>query len=171
MRTALWRSTKGILDLAPARTTLFKHQPGIRFVRSYASISAAECQFGQPVHETHPHLLGPGELTPGITAQEYANRRTELAKQLPVNGIAIIAAADTFFRSGSVFYEFHQDPDFLYLTGFNEPEALAVISKDASGTDHNFHLYVREKDAQAEQWDGARSGTQAAKDVQCRRNR
>ena len=165
MRTALWRSTKGILDLAPARTTLVKHQPGIPFVRSYASISAAECQFGQPVHETHPHLLGPGELTPGITAQEYANRRTELAKQLPVNGIAIIAAADTVFRSGSVFYEFHQDPDFLYLTGFNEPEALAVISKDASGTDHNFHLYVREKDAQAEQWDGARSGTQAAKDI------
>jgi hypothetical protein len=29
--------------------------------RTYASVSAAELQFGQPIHETHPHLLGPGE--------------------------------------------------------------------------------------------------------------
>ncbi|RMZ84550.1 hypothetical protein DV737_g1228, partial [Chaetothyriales sp. CBS 132003] len=119
-----------------------------------------------PVHETHPHLLQPGHLTPGISAQEYADRRTALAKQLPHHdAVAIVAAADTLFRSGSVFYEFHQDPDFLYLTGFNEPDALAVIGKDASGTDHIFHLYVREKDSSAEQWAGARSGTQAAKDV------
>lgn len=29
--------------------------------RTYASVSAAQLQFGQPLHETHPHLLGPGE--------------------------------------------------------------------------------------------------------------
>ena len=63
-----------------------------------------------------------------------------------------------------MFYEFHQDPDFFYLTGFNEPDALAVIAKGNGG--HNtFHLYVREKDPKAEIWDGARSGTQAALDV------
>lgn len=36
---------------------------------------------------------------------------------------------------------------------------------DGSGDNHVFHLYVREKDAKAELWDGARSGTQAAQDV------
>jgi intermediate cleaving peptidase 55 len=138
--------------------------------RTYATataitINAADLTFGQPVHETHPHLLGPGELTPGISAQEYADRRTALAKKLPIGAIAIVAAADTHFRSGSVFDQFHQDPDFLYLTGFLEPEALAVIGKDSTGTDHIFHLYVREKDTKAERWDGARSGTQAALDV------
>jgi len=138
-----------------------------RRTRAYNSLSvnAAELSFGQPVHETHPHLLQPGELTPGITAQEYADRRTRLAAQLPEKAIAIVAASDIVFRSGSVFYEFHQDPDFLYLTGFNEPEAVAIIGKDASGTDHTFHLHVREKDPKAEIWDGARSGTQAARDV------
>ncbi|KIW16310.1 hypothetical protein PV08_06361 [Exophiala spinifera] len=138
-------------------------------LRSYNSasgiVSAADLSFGQPVHETHPHVLQPGELTPGITAQEYADRRTRLAAKLPDNAIAIVAASDVEFRSGSVFYEFHQDPDFFYLTGFNEPEALAVIGKDSTGTDHTFHLYVREKDPKAEIWDGARSGTQAARDV------
>ncbi|KAG9237029.1 xaa-Pro aminopeptidase-like protein [Amylocarpus encephaloides] len=133
--------------------------------RAYASISAAELQFGQPVHETHPHLLGAGEITPGITAQEYSDRRSKLASSLPGNGIAILAASDTKYRSGAVFYEFHQDPNFLYLTGFNEPEAVAVIQKLGSTADYNFHLFLRPKDAHAELWDGARSGEQAALDV------
>lgn len=56
-------------------------------------------------------------MTPGITAQEYYDRRANLAKALPPNSIAILAASDVKFRSGAVFYKFHQDSDFLYLTG------------------------------------------------------
>jgi len=133
--------------------------------KSFSSVHAGDLAFGQPLYETHPHLLSPGELTPGITAQEYADRRTRLAQKLPAGAVAIVAAADVIQRTGSCFYEFHQDPDFLYFTGFNEPEALAVIGKDTSGQDHTFHLYVREKDPKAELWEGARSGTQAAVDV------
>ncbi|KAL9127276.1 MAG: hypothetical protein Q9217_003811 [Psora testacea] len=156
------------------------HQYPVR-TRPYASISAVNLQFGQPLHETHPHLLRPGELTPGITALEYAQRRSRLAEKLPHGAIAIIAAADVKYRSGAVFYPFHQDSNFFYLTGticyslaltiaeqipgFNEPDALAVIGKSSTGIDHAFHLYVREKDPKAEQWDGVRSGTQAAVDV------
>ncbi|KIW45505.1 uncharacterized protein PV06_03891 [Exophiala oligosperma] len=167
MRRTLWKSlhcTNNVLNLSQPIQRLPRTS-----LRSYNSVSgivnAADLSFGQPVHETHPHILQPGELTPGISAQEYADRRTKLAAKLPDNAIAIVAASDIHFRSGSVFYEFHQDPDFFYLTGFNEPEALAVIGKDSTGTDHTFHLYVREKDAKAEIWDGARSGTQAARDV------
>ncbi|KAL3422028.1 metallopeptidase family M24 [Phlyctema vagabunda] len=134
--------------------------------RQYATVSAAEIQFGQPVHETHPHLLRAGEITPGISAQEYADRRSRLAAELADNGIAIIVASDTKWRSGAVFYEFHQDPNFLYLTGFNEPEAVAVIRKTGpSPEEYIFHLFLRPKDPKAEQWDGARSGEQAALDV------
>lgn len=56
-------------------------------------------------------------MTPGITAQEYYDRRVKLARSLPDNSIAILAAADLKYRSGAVFYKFHQDSDFLYLTG------------------------------------------------------
>jgi intermediate cleaving peptidase 55 len=62
-----------------------------------------------------------------------------------------------------VFYEFHQESNFFHLTGFNEPEAVAVIQRD--GADYKFHLFLRPKDPKAEQWDGARSGEQAALDV------
>ena len=164
MRAVSWRAITSIARPA-TRVSNIRIPPRHVVRRPYSSVNAADLSFGQPVHETHPHILGPGELTPGITAQEYAARRTALAKQLPKDAIAVVAASDTVWRSGSVFYEFHQDPDFLYLTGFNEPEALAIIGKDSTGDDHTFHLYVREKDASAEQWDGARSGTQAAKDV------
>ena len=39
------------------------------------------------------------------------------------------------------------------------------IGKTADNNDHVFHLFVRPKDPKAEQWEGARSGTQAAVDV------
>lgn len=70
------------------------------------------------------------------------------------------------WRSGAVFYPFRQDSNFLYLTGFNEPESLAVIHKtgDQRG-DFVFHLLVRPKDPAAEQWNGPWSGVQAAEDV------
>jgi intermediate cleaving peptidase 55 len=104
-------------------------------------------------------------VTPGITAQEYSDRRERLAASLPDNGIAILASAEMKWRSGAVFYEFHQDSNFYYLTGFNEPEAVAVIRRVGSSSDYIFHLFLRPKDAKSEQWDGARSGEQAAMDV------
>ncbi|KAI4146641.1 MAG: hypothetical protein LQ340_005857, partial [Diploschistes diacapsis] len=134
--------------------------------RSYVTeVSAAELQFGQPLHETHPQLLEPGELTPGISALEYANRRTRLARKLPPNSIALLAAAELKYKSGAVFYPFHQESNFFYLTGFNEPEALAVIEKSSDPDDHIFHLYLRPKDPKAEIWEGPRSGLDAATDV------
>ncbi|KAF2398653.1 metallopeptidase family M24 [Trichodelitschia bisporula] len=131
--------------------------------RRNGTISAADLKFGQPVYETHPHILGPGEVTPGISALEYAQRRDSLARLLPQNSVAIIPAADIKYRSGAVFYEFHQDPDFFYLTGFNEPEAVAVIANRSS--EPVFHLFVRPNNPRSELWEGARSGVQAALDV------
>ncbi|KAI9669792.1 MAG: hypothetical protein M1829_005047 [Trizodia sp. TS-e1964] len=136
----------------------------IQWQRPYASISAAELQFGQPVYETHPHILKSGELTPGISALEYNDRRANLAAQLPDRGIAILAASELKYKSGVVFYEFHQDPDFFYLTGFNEPGAIAVIQKTGHN-DHIFHLFVRPKNSKAEQWEGPRTGLQGALDL------
>ncbi len=56
-------------------------------------------------------------VTPGTTALEYAIRRANLAAKLPEGAIAIVQAASVKYRSGAVFYKFHQNPDFFYLTG------------------------------------------------------
>lgn len=140
--------------------------------RTYATttppkiVSAADLEFGQPVYETHPHILQPGEITPGITAQEYHDRRSKLAFALPENGIAILASSELKYRSGAVFFPFRQDSNFLYLTGFSEPDSLAIIQKTGPKPgDYVFHLFCRPKDPRAEQWSGPWSGLQAAEDV------
>ncbi|RPB01620.1 hypothetical protein L873DRAFT_636387 [Choiromyces venosus 120613-1] len=126
-----------------------------------------QTKFGQPSFETHPWLLKAGEVTPGISALEHATRRAKLASELPDGAVAIVPSSHVKYRSGPVFYPFHQNPDFLYLTGFLEPEALCVIEKTGpvGNGEHTFHLFVREKDDHAELWDGPRSGVQAALDM------
>ena len=56
-------------------------------------------------------------VTPGITALEYAHRRSKLASKLPKGAIAVVAAADVKYKAPDVFYEYRQDSDFFYLTG------------------------------------------------------
>ncbi|KAI0813082.1 peptidase M24, structural domain-containing protein [Xylaria sp. FL0064] len=135
--------------------------------RAYStSVPASQLLFGQPVHETHPHLLKPGELTPGITAQEYHERRSALCALLPANSAVILRSADLKYRSGAVFHAFRQESNFLYLTGFSEPESLAVLRKTGDNPgDYIFHLFCRPKDPRTEQWNGPWSGVDAARDV------
>jgi intermediate cleaving peptidase 55 len=105
-------------------------------------------------------------VTPGISAQEYADRRAKLAFSLPDDAVAVLPSAEVKYRSGAVFYPFRQESNFLYLTGFSEPQSLAVIRKTGPSLgDYTFHLFCRPKDAFAEQWSGPWSGLRAAEDV------
>ncbi|KAM0464077.1 hypothetical protein ACHAO4_000804 [Trichoderma viride] len=135
--------------------------------RSYGSVvSAASVQFGQPVHETHPHILKAGELTPGISAQEYADRRAALADAMSEGGVAVLHAASLQYKSGAVFHPYRQETNFLYLTGWDEPDAMAIIEKTGpKWGDYLFHMFVKAKNPREEQWSGYRNGVQAAQDV------
>jgi intermediate cleaving peptidase 55 len=80
--------------------------------------------------------------------------------------VAVLPSAEVKYRSGAVFYPFRQESNFLYLTGFSEPQSLAVIRKTGPSLgDYTFHLFCRPKDAFAEQWSGPWSGLRAAEDV------
>ncbi|KAL7790443.1 peptidase M24, structural domain-containing protein [Trichoderma ceciliae] len=135
--------------------------------RSYNSvISAADVQFGQPVHETHPHILKAGELTPGISAQEYADRRAAIADAMPEGGVAVLHAASLQYKSGAVFYPYRQETNFLWLTGWEEPDAMAIIERTGpKWGDYLFRMFVKAKNPKEEQWSGYRNGVQAAQDV------
>jgi len=45
--------------------------------------------YGQPVAKTHPHLIAPHELTPGITKNEYDDRRARLMDGLPDGSLVV----------------------------------------------------------------------------------
>lgn len=88
---------------------------------------------------------------------EFTTRRAALAKQLRNNSIALLAGAQLQIRNGDVDYPFRQDSNFYYLTGFDEPEAVLVLSKDAAGK-ITYILFNRANDPDAEIWNGKRAG-------------
>jgi Xaa-Pro aminopeptidase len=93
-----------------------------------------------------------------ISPQEYKARRQKLAASLPADAIAIIPAADELLRNGDAHYRFRQDSDFYYLTGFNEPEAVLLISANPTLS----YLFNRPRDPAQEQWTGRRLGQEEA---------
>lgn len=80
-------------------------------------------------------------------------------EQMEENSIAIIPAAHEATRSYDTEYRFRQDSDFWYLTGFPEPDAVAVIDPASKNP---FTLYVRPRDPEMETWFGRREGTDGA---------
>lgn len=76
------------------------------------------------------------------------------------NAVAIIPAAHEVTRSYDTEFKFHQDPSFNYLTGFPEPDAIAVI--DPSSKKNKYTLFVRPRDPLMETWYGRRQGTEGA---------
>ncbi|KAL7750147.1 aminopeptidase [Sorochytrium milnesiophthora] len=84
----------------------------------------------QPIARTHPHLFAhAGELTPGITAAEYAQRRHRLMAPLNNGDVAVLVGHPTTYTSYSIFNPFHQNTNFLYLTGLDEPDCAVVLGK------------------------------------------
>ena len=76
------------------------------------------------------------------------------------DSIAILPAAPVRHRNNDVEYAYRQDSDFYYLTGFGEPEAVAVL---VPGRPHaEYVLFVRDRDPERETWDGRRAGTEGA---------
>ncbi|ELU37364.1 peptidase M24 [Rhizoctonia solani AG-1 IA] len=108
-------------------------------------------KYGQPLHDSHPHLLEPGELTPGIQASEYAGRRKKLMDSLPTGSVVLCSAAD---------YKFRQSSNFWYLTGIEEQDAAILLQKTSSGKGHKTYLFVKDKDPYDELWHGPRTGVQ-----------
>ncbi|CCE66230.1 hypothetical protein TPHA_0P00720 [Tetrapisispora phaffii CBS 4417] len=133
----------------------------INNIRNYASLQA-----GQPLHETRPNLLKSGELTPGITALEYFDRRVKFAKLLPAKSCAIIAGNQVKYASGAVFYDFQQNNNLFYLSGWNEPDSVLILEKQTENLiDLVFHMLVRPKDEYSEKWEGFRTGIEGVRDI------
>src|SRR5207244_2148236 len=88
--------------------------------------------------------------------------RSQLKKfmeSMDENSVAIIPAAHEATRSYDTEYKFRQDSDFWYLTGFPEPDAIAVITP---GSKTPYVLYVRPRDLEMETWFGRRQGVDGA---------
>ena len=91
---------------------------------------------------------------------EFARRRRQFMRIIGKDAIAILPAAPVRHRNGDIEYAYRQDSHFHYLSGFPEPDAVAVLCPGRPQGE--YLLFVRERDAVRESWDGARAGTEGA---------
>ncbi len=92
--------------------------------------------------------------------KEFKRRRRQLMRMMGKNCIAILPASSAKTRNRDVEYIFRQDSDFQYLTGFEEPEAVAVLVPGRAAGE--YILFCRDRDPLRETWDGRRAGPEGA---------
>ncbi|KAG8716192.1 hypothetical protein FRC08_009755 [Ceratobasidium sp. 394] len=122
-------------------------------------------RFGQPFHGSHPHLTAPDELTPGIAAAEYHQRRQRLMESVPPGSVVVSRAAVLKYMSGQIFYKFRQSSNFWYLTGVEEQHSAVILYKALDAKGYRMHLFMRERDPHDELWNGPRTGVQQSRDI------
>jgi Xaa-Pro aminopeptidase len=91
----------------------------------------------------------------------FAARRKALLDAMG-KGVMIIPAPPTFIRNNDVEHEFRQGSDLYYLTGFDEPESVLVLS---TVHEQRAVLFLRPRDPTRETWDGPRLGVERAPDA------
>lgn len=97
-----------------------------------------------------------------LSKEFHKGRREKLREKLPANSVAIFFANAVRNRSNDVDYIYHQDPDFYYLTGYKEEDALLLIFKEnqsvSNGAKYNEIIFVQPRNAEREMWTGRRLG-------------
>lgn len=100
-----------------------------------------------------------------LTQADFQERRDILAGEMGLRSIAIIATSPVALRNRDADYKYRADSSFFYLTGFAEPEAVAVIETfDTEEQGYTYSLFCRERDREMEIWNGYRAGVDGAVD-------
>jgi len=98
----------------------------------------------------------------------HKEKREQMRKMMPPQSMAVFFANPVRTRSNDVMFKYHQDPNFYYLTGLREPNAVLVIFSEPQKINSvytNEILYIQKKDPEKEIWDGARIGLEKAKET------
>ena len=102
----------------------------------------------------------------GISNEFHLKNRNNLRDQMPDNSVSVLFSNPVRNRSNDVYYSYHPDPNYYYLSGWREPHSVLVIFKnnikDSIGS-YNEILFVRERNPDDEQWNGKRKGVEGAK--------
>ncbi len=100
-----------------------------------------------------------------LSKEFHKGRREAFRNLMPANSVAIIFSYPERVFSKDINYNYHQNPDLYYLTGYKEPDAVLLIFKETQGTEQTYNeaFFVRERNADKEMWTGRRLGIEGAK--------
>jgi Xaa-Pro aminopeptidase len=86
--------------------------------------------------------------------------RREAVLESMGRGALIIPSAPTALRNNDVEHDYRQESDLFYLTGFEEPESVLLLTHHHAK--HRVVLFLRTRDPSREVWDGPRVGVDRA---------
>jgi Xaa-Pro aminopeptidase len=128
---------------------------------------AASAQTPTSIPEPLIDNPAPARPTDFLSPAFHKQRRELLRAQLPPHSVAVVFAAPVRNRANDVDYIYHQNPDFHYLTGYEEPDAVLLLFKEprtvggqAGVTEA---LFTQPRDPARESWTGRRLGSVGAK--------
>ena len=101
----------------------------------------------------HPVITPPREM--------FRAHRDKFLAKLPPGSVAILRSAPIRMMSNDTEYPYRQDSDFYYLTGIDEPDAIAVL-RPGAGDGKRYILFLRARDARREIYEGQRTGPDGA---------
>ncbi len=129
----------------------------LSFVFLFVSINLAS--FAQEMDENTPKDFLPATF--------HKERRAMLRKALPPQSVAIFFANSIRNRANDVDFHFHQNPDFYYLTGYNEPNSVLLIftevQENSKGEKYDEVIFTQPRDPRMEMWNGKRLGKEGVK--------
>ncbi|WP_201985132.1 aminopeptidase P N-terminal domain-containing protein [Hymenobacter rubidus] len=109
----------------------------------------------------------PARPTNFLSPAFHKQRRELLRAQLPAHSVAVVFAAPVRNRANDVDFIYHQNPDFYYLTGYDEPDAVLLLFKEPRTVGGQpgvtEALFTQPRNPAREQWTGRRLGAAGAK--------
>ncbi|MFT6867686.1 MAG: Xaa-Pro aminopeptidase [Cyclobacteriaceae bacterium] len=109
------------------------------------------------------------DLPSDFLSSKFHNERRELLRsKMPENSVAVFFANPVRNRANDVDYVYHQDPNFYYLSGYKEPNAVLLVFKDKQnspkGDQFEEIIFIQPRDEMSEMWNGRRMGIEGAKE-------
>lgn len=123
------------------------------------------------VGQESKYLIYDNDLIP---PDEYQRRRQAFMQSIEPEAVAIFYSAPERRRNNTLRYQYRQDDNFYYLTGFDEPNAILVLTPsgvpisvlgDTSRRRVTEILFVMKKDPHREMWEGRLFGPEAAMEL------
>ncbi|GAB2852074.1 hypothetical protein GCM10027044_09380 [Hymenobacter ruber] len=130
---------------------------------SFAAAAQAPVSIPEPLN-SNP---APARPTDFLSPAFHKQRRELLRAQMPPNSVAVLFAAPVRNRANDVDYIYHQTPDFHYLTGYEEPDAVLLLFKEPRTVGGQpgvtEAIFTQPRDPRRESWTGRRLGAMGTK--------
>jgi Xaa-Pro aminopeptidase len=130
-----------------------------------AAVCAQDLGHEVPLDTLHKYgLYDVDRLPPSF----HAGRRKFVLDSMSPKSVSVFLAASEKNRSNDISYEYHQNPNFYYLTGCLEPHSALLLSKEAvaiAGRTVHEILFVQSRNPAQETWTGKRLGAEGAMSI------